>query len=913
MLVAKIVLSSLAALTFGSMVVNACGDDSTSNGAPADDGGATGPNGGNDGAAKDAGNGTEGGGGDASCGDACSDGRVVLHDGWTLQSSSKITVDGAALSTRGYATTGWTPITVPTTVFAGLVANHAYPDPYIGDNLSTPPSLADGSWWYRTEFTLPADFAGRSAWLDLDGINYKANVWLNGKQIASADDVVGTFTAYEWDVTSAMKNGEPNALAIEIFPPDLSNDLALTWLDWNPSPPDRDMGIWRDVYVKKSGPVAVRGARVTSVVDPSLTAAHLTVKAEAHNTSDKPIHGTLRAAIDAIALSQDFDLAAGETKTITFAPAAYPALDIANPKLWWPAQMGAQDMYVAVVSADVAGATSDKQGVRFGIRDVTFEQTADGYRVFRINGKRILIRGGGWASDMMLRASPERLEAELQYVKDIGLNLIRLEGKLETDEFYSRADELGILTMPGWMCCDRWQAWDKWSATDHLIATASTENQARRLRNHPSVVDFLIGSDEAPPDDVETELLAALSKNDWPNPIGNSAANRKTTTLGESGVKMTGPYDWVAPSYWYVDKDHGGAFGFNTETGPGPAIPEIESLKAMLSPGELQDLWSKPDAQHYHAGTAGKQFDNLSLFNAALSARHGTPTSLEDYVRKAQLMNYEAERAPFEAYGKNKYAPATGIVHWMLNNAWPSLIWHLYENDLATSGAYFGAKKANETLHIQYSYDDNSIIVVNHSPAPANGMTASVRVYNVDASSQFSKDLPVDVAADDTTNVMTLPALPNASATYFVSLSLNRGGAAVSTNFYWLSTTAEVVDLGASDWFHAPTSQFADYKALSQLPTVNLQATATSEQNGSDGVTHVSIQNTSKSIAFFVRLALTSGKGGALVVPALWEDSYISLAPNEKRDIAVRYHTSDLKGAAPAVAISGWNVPLQTL
>jgi exo-1,4-beta-D-glucosaminidase len=849
---------------------------------------------------------------EASC-TACQDGRIILHDGWAIQASAKATGTGKEISTRGYATTDWVPVTVPTTVFAGLLANHLYPDPYIGDNLATTPPLPDGSWWYRTEFTLPPDYAGQAAWLDLDGINFKANVWLNGQRIASADDVMGTFTAYEWNVTGVARPGESNALAIEIFPANLDTDLTLTWLDWNPGPPDRDMGIWRDVYVKKSGLVALRDAHVVSKVDPSLAAAHLTVKAEARNLTAQALHATVKAVIDAIEVSQEIDLAPLEKKAITFEASKYPALDLQHPKLWWPSAMGAPDQYTAALRAEVGGVVSDKEAVRFGIRDVTFDLTSDGYRVFRINGKRLLIRGGGWASDMMLRASPERLEAELAYVKDLGLNTIRLEGKLETDDFYSRADDLGILTIPGWMCCDRWQFWDKWTPLDHRIATASMDAEAKRLRNHPSVIDFMIGSDEAPPVNVEQEFLDTLKSDDWPNPVSPSASNKTAAILGPSGVKMTGPYDWVAPSYWYLDTKAGGAFGFNTETGPGPAIPELESLKTILSQGELDDLWTKPDAKHFHAGTGGKQFDNLSLFNAALAGRHGAATSLEDYVRKAQLMNYEAERAPFEAYSRNKYAPATGVVHWLLNNAWPSLIWHLYGNDLTLSAAYFGAKKGNEAVHIQYSYDDNSVVVVNHTFQPQNGMQAAIRVYNMDGSQQFAQDAPVDVAEDAATKAITIPALAGASPTYFVKLTLTKAGQVVSSNFYWLSKRAEVVDFTKSDWYHAPTSQFADYTALGQLPSVSVQAAVSSEQKGVGGVTHVTLENTSSSVAFFVRLRLTAGKGGAEVTPVLWEDNYVSLMPGEKRSLSVTYGTANLHGAAPAVEIRGWNVAAQTL
>jgi exo-1,4-beta-D-glucosaminidase len=844
----------------------------------------------------------------------CGDGRIPLRDGWQLQSSTKITGTGADVSSVGYAAQGWYPASVPSTVLAALVADKVYPDPYVAENLNQIPATPfAGSWWYRTDFMLSPDLVGQSIWLAFDGINYRANVWLNGTQIASATDVIGTFRAFEWDVTALAHTGGNNALAVEVFAPDLTNDLTLTWLDWNPSPPDRNMGIWHDVYLRPSGPVTVRATHVSAQLDlPSLAAAHLTVKTDVHNPTAQAVHATVKLALEQLLVTEEVDLAAQEVKTVTFDPAHHPELDLANPRVWWPAQLGTQELYSLTMSAEVSGQVSDHESVRFGIRDIASEFTQEGYRIFRVNGKRILIRGGGWASDMMLRFSSSRLDSQLRYVRDLGLNTIRLEGKLESDDFYAALDQYGILALPGWMCCDRWQAWGSWSATDHQLAVASMETQARRLRNHPSVIAFLIGSDQAPPDNVVQELGAALTRNDWPNAIIASASNT-TTSLGGSGFKMTGPYDWIAPAYWYSDTKAGGAFGFNTETGPGPAIPEIESLRVWLSAGELADLWSKPTAKHFHAGTGGLNFDNLSLFNQALAARYGTATSLEDYVKKAQLMNYEGERAEYEAYARNQYASATGVIHWMLNNAWPSLIWHLYPYDLTPAAGYFGAKKANQSLHIQYSLDDGSVFIVNHTAAAATGLQAHVRVYNLDATQQWANDSTLDVGQDAVAKVTTIPALGALSATYFVVLTLQQAGQNIDVNFYWQSSKAEIIDFSASDWYHAPTSQFADYTALGQLPSVALNVSATTQTNGGRSTTHVTLQNSSSSIAFFTRLKLTAGRAGAQVVPVLWTDNYISLMPGEKRDLSVDYQTSDLGGAHPAIEVDGWNVTALTV
>ncbi len=860
------------------------------------------------------GSGTVGGvAGAAGCSD-CDAGKTFLRDGWSIQSSSKTNGStGAELSQPGASTTGWYATTVPATVFAALVANSVYPDPFIGDNLSqAPASIADGSWWYRTEFTPDASFDGKAVFLALDGINYRANVWLNGQQIASSDDVVGTFTNYEWNVSANVHAGAPNALAIEIFPPDLMNDLALTWLDWNPGPPDRNMGIWQDVYLRQSSAVSVRGTRVSSKVDPSLASAALTVKADVANTTTAAVHATVTATIEQITVSQDVDLAANEQKTVTFDPST--SLTVQSPRLWWPAQMGSPELYQASVRATVNGAASDSETIQFGIRDVSSSLTPQGYRLFKINGKQILIRGGGWASDMLLRRDRERLDTQFQYVRDLGLNAIRLEGKLEFNEFFDDADKYGILVIPGWMCCDHWQDWADWNDQDHAIATASVTTQAKRLRNHPSVVDFLIGSDEAPPANVESEFLSAFQAADWPNPLGASAADRSTPTLGKSGLKMPGPYDWVAPSYWMLDTTGGGAFGFNSESGPGPAIPEIETLQAVLTQAQQDSLWKNPNADQYHAGTPGDQFAQLTIFNAALSARHGAPTSLTDYVRKAQLMNYEGERAPYEAYSRNQYTTATGFIHWMLNNAWPSLIWHLYGNDLAPAGSYYGAKKGNEPLHILYSYDDKSIVVVNHTQTAETGLKATVSVYNLDASQKYTNTTTLDVTADGTAKAGAIPTLTGLSGTYFVALTLARGDVIVSTNFYWLSSKAEKINFNGYQWYYTPTSTYADYSALATLGPASVTAELGAPQvNGANASASLTLKNTGTTLAFFTRVELLAGKGGTPVLPVLWQDNYVSLLPGETRTLTVSYAISDLGGAAPAVQVSGWNVAAQTV
>jgi exo-1,4-beta-D-glucosaminidase len=289
--------------------------------------------------------------------------------------------------------------------------------------------------------------------------------------------------------------------------------------------------------------------------------------------------------------------------------------------------------------------------------------------VFKINGKNILIRGAGWAPDMLLRSTPERQEAEIRYVRDMNLNTIRLEGKMEDEHFLELCDRYGILLQAGWCCCDHWETWAAWDAEDYTVSAESLKDQIRRLRSHPSLFDWLNGSDGPPPPKVEEMYVKVLKDLQWPNPFQSSATAKSTTVTGPTGLKMTGPYEYVAPSYWLTDTKRGGAHGYNTETGPGPAVPPLESLRKMLP---KEHLWPIDEVWDFHAG--GGAFRNLKVFTEALNARYGTAASVEDYVLKAQVLAYEGQRAMFEAFGRNKYT-STGVIQWMLPGQLSGRFW----------------------------------------------------------------------------------------------------------------------------------------------------------------------------------------------------------------------------------------------
>jgi exo-1,4-beta-D-glucosaminidase len=736
---------------------------------------------------------------------------------------------------------------------------------------------------------------------------------LNGKQLARSEDVAGAWRTYEFNITDAALLGKTNVLAVQVFSP-TDTDLAITFVDWNPAPPDKNMGLFRDVDIATSGPVALRYPAVVSKVDsPANDKAHLTVTALLKNAASHPVKGMLKGQIEKTEFSQEVELAPGESKDVTFTPEQFPQLNIENPRLWWPAQMGKPERYSLSLEFNLAGKTSDHAETMFGIREVKSEVLSANRRLFSINGKNILIRGGGWSPDMMLREDMQRVRDEFRYVQDMGLNTIRLEGKLETREFLDLADERGILLIAGWCCCDHWEHWPNWKAQDFTIAEQSLRDQMYRLRGHPSLIAWMNGSDNPPPPDVEQTYLKVEKDLLWTNPVVSSATAKLAGFSGESGVKMTGPYEYVAPSYWQTDKTDsarqcnqggcGGAYGFNTETSMGPAVPPIESVRAMVG---KDHLWPIDDVWDYHAG--GGVFKDVHVFTDALNARFGPATSAEDYAAKSQMQTYEGVRAMYEAYSRNKYT-STGVIQWMLNNAWPSMIWHLYDFYLRPGGGYFGAKKAMESLHPVYGYDDHSVWVVSSQYMDAKGLKLTAQVFNLDMSEKFSKEISLDASADSTNKILTLPEIEGLSATYFLVLRLQDSSAKlVGSNFYWLSSKAETIDWEKSSWYTTPTASYADYTALSQLPQVKLNVADHTERKGEEAITHVTLENSSKNLAFFVRLKVNKGKGGDEILPVIWQDNYVSLLPGEKREVTATYRARELGTAQPVVEVSGWNV-----
>ena len=837
---------------------------------------------------------------------------------WAIQSSATVKETGDLISLPGYDAHTWYAARVPTTVLNAQVNDGIFPDPTYdlnfqtlpgalydsGDNFLIDPPPPDNpyivSWWYRTEVTVRRLPSGR-LWLNFDSINYRANIWLNGKLIADSTQVAGMYRGFEFDVTDSVVSGV-NALAVEVIPPQ-TYDLTLTFVDWNPMPPDSDMGIVQSAYLLSTGPVSLRNPQVVSALSPALDQAQLTLYADLTNGSQQAVQGTLRGTIGDISFSKSVQLSAHTTSRVSLTPQEFPQLILANPQLWWPAGLGPQTLYQMQMQFEIDGAVSDRASVDFGIRQVSSQLDDNQHRLFFINGKRILVRGAAWTHDIMLRQDPEREEYEVRYARDMHLNALRLEGKMLDNHLYDLADRYGVLIMPGW-CVGPFEDWDQWTGDQYTVARESMRYQLRQLRNHPSVFVFLYGSDNAPPPAVEQMYLQVMAEENWPNPYLNSAADHTTPGAGPSGVKMTGPYDWVAPNYWLTDTKRGGAWGFITETSPGPAVPLVPSLQQMMAP---EHLWPVGDpVWNFHAGCG--DFAQTDDFTTSLNNRYGPAKDINDYAMKSQVMTYEAERAMFEAYGRNKYT-STGIIQWLMNTAWPGLIWHLYDYYLRPGGGYFGTMKALGPVHVQYSYDDSSIVVVNSLYQDFSGYSVTAEVYNMDLTQIFAKTVPANFPEDSATRVFYLPQIDGLSRTYFVRLLLDdAGGNVVSSNFYWLSTQPDVFDWNAPDFPYAQLQTYADLTALQNLPAAQVSVNWTSEAADPDQVEHVTVRNQSQNLAFFVHLTVLKGKGGGDVAPVYWSDNYFPLMTGESRVLTASYPRKLLGGNASYIQVEGWNV-----
>ncbi|CAI6293802.1 unnamed protein product [Periconia digitata] len=877
--------------------------------------------------------------------------QILTIPSWHIQSTTAVGNDAVALSSPNLDVSAWYETrSSKATLMAALLDHGVYNETslFYSDNLKdVDTAVFQVPWVYRAEFDV-GSVAGSEGWgngtrgakfyqLRTNGISSRADVYLNGEVVVGGDDQAGAYTGVTVDVTDLLvdRSGgdagnaatghggkvEKNVLLIRVYPTDYNRDFALGFVDWNPYPPDNGTGVWRDVEIVQTGAIGIESVSVNTELDGQV---RFGVDVRNWGGSDG---GGVEGEVECIVYDPQGQEVGRPRTALNFKGDAQPqqktilTTKIPSPQIWWPKQWGSQPLYNTTCRAFTTGSglSSTHPPFRFGIRKVTSSLNPQNDILFNVNNIPFQVLAAGYTSDIFLRFSPTKLQTQLQLVQAMGLNTIRLEGKQEHAPLYALADELGLMILAGWECCDKWEGWSyndeasglPWTPQDYSIANSSMRHEASLMQSHPSMLGFLVGSDFWPDDTATQIYVDALQAYEWDTPIISSASQRGfPALLGNSGMKMEGPYDWVPPNYWPSSTQLGGAFGFGSELGAGVGTPLLPSLSRFLSPNDLEDLWKEPNKGLYHMSTEASSFYTREIYNSALWARYGTPGSLEDYLEKAQMADFEATQAQFGMFAarwSSADRPATGLVYWMLNNAWPSLHWNLFDFYLQPGGSFYGVKAAISDLQtLVYDYETSEVYVVDRGlvvPSPDLKRTVDIEVMN----------LKGEVVGGITHSLTNTTSLPNSSAKLplgdklstilskienvaFLRLRLledpsttddnptitptrNNSNTVVYRTTYTISAKKDILDYDESTWYHTPVSSFADYTALNDLSPATLRITAAANANA------ITLENTAKTPAVFVRLAVAQEEGGESDAVVVFSRNYLTLWPGETIDI----------------------------
>jgi hypothetical protein len=823
---------------------------------------------------------------------------VVLNSGWQLQDVAKAPEPGAQIASAAYKPDGWYTATVPGTVLTTLVNNKVYPEPLYGENNRPeviPESLVHTSYWYRTVVKIPSEYRNRHVWLNFDGINYSAAVWVNGTQVGS---IKGAFIRGNFDISPLVQPGKSAVIAVLITPqphPGVPHEhtvrngiggnggisaidgptflCTLGW-DWLPEIHDRDSGIWQKAYLSASGPVLVENPLVTTDLPlPRTDSSDVSVQAAVENVTDKPVKGILEGTIGDIKFQQPVELAAHAKQQIAFNPANTAALHLTNPRLWWPNGYGGQDLYHLHLEFVADRRASDVNDLDFGIRKISYSVPGTDTLTISVNGVPVFIRGGDWGLDEGLKRIPlDRMEAEIRYHKLANLNLIRnWVGQSTSEQFYELCDKYGIMV------------WDEFfqpnpsdgpNPTDIDTYVANVRDKVLRFRNHPSIILWCARNEGFPPPEIDAALRKVLGE------LEPTRRYQPSSTDG-AGVRSGGPYAWRAPRAFYrITDDY-----FKTETGS-ISVPTLESIHGMMPKKDwdsINDDWAEHD---FTGGNSGEQ-----NYPTQLAARYGAFRNLADFVRKAQLANYEAFRAMYEGRNAQMFHPTTAVITWMSNPAQPSFVWQIYHYDLDPMSSFFGVMHAAEIVHIQLNEANGELEVINNLPQPLVGAVAHVSICNPDGALAAQKEIPVNAPASSVTSLGPVGIPANVMNLHFLKLDLRDAqGKLISSNFYWRKL-AEPDDL----------------TGLNSLTAVTLNAQAQSADADGTRTITVTLTNPSKDIALMAHLQLRR-KSGDRVLPVYYSDNYVSLAPGDSKTITIQAGTSQFNGEDALVVVDGWNV-----
>lgn len=868
---------------------------------------------------------------------------IELAENWKLASATDQQPGGATVSLPDFKDTDWHAIRrMPATVLEILEEDGVYPNLYVGKNMAeeVPQDLYKQDWWYRTTFEAPSDHAVYL--LEFPGINYRAEVWLNGHLIADSKRVVGMYSAHELDATQWIKPGQNNALAVKVTPERAIQDvngveLADSWFDWlnwkymgyhGPRKenshgisfvPDRNAGIWKPVYLKVSGEVTLRDPLVNAELPlPQTNSAKLTVYAALRNTSNHQVKGVLRGTISrpgktTIQIEEPIDLAPGEERQASFGPSQYPQLAISNPDLWWPYTMGNPSLYDLRLEFIGNNRLSDAAHIRFGIRSITqyrdhdeqFSEIGKGGNFYlKINGKDFLVRGAVYTPDLLYRYDPDREAAVLRYVKDLGLNMLRWESKISSEHIVELADEQGIPLMFGWMCCNQWEMWDQWDEEDRRVAADSLRSQILMLRPHPSVWIWANGSDGLPPDPVLNMYHGILTSLHWQNATVDTVSSFARDAQGErkwNGIHMEGPYSWRPPTYWFSGR-YAAARGACAEQGDNEHIPTYESLKKFIP---ADKLWPINDTWYFHSG-ANPGNDTLINIRHAVDRRYGASSGAEEFARKAQLAHYEDTRAQFEAFAADGWANHKMTIYWMLNSHWPSFFGNIFDYYLSPGGAYYGAKTGLRPLSVvfdSYSTGDHSqakITVVNQTPTTQRNLRVRVRVYDLEGRVREDRHAEnLQIHSGGAVEAMTLPRFPDSTPVFFLRCQLlDAKEKVLSENVYWQSQKDDDVGDPKNDSaFGLKPVSWADMTPLNTMPQVPLELSARHSSSAGENSVTIRLHNPSEHIAFFERATITGARDGDELLPIEYNDNYVTVFPGE---------TVEIRGLLPEPLKAAW-------
>ncbi len=820
------------------------------------------------------------------------DGRLTLSGGnWKLQRASEVSASGEQIASADYPTDNWIIATVPGTALSSYINIGAIAHPNYADNqLAISESFFRSNFWYRNEFDIPADFKRERLFLNFDGINWKANVFVNGKQMGRIE---GAFMRGKFDVTEAIVSGK-NVLAVEIIQNEhpgavkeknaQSTDFnggilgadnptfhaTIGW-DWIPTMRGRNIGIWNDVYLTTKGQVSVSDPLVTSVLPlPDTTSARLTAEVIVKNHDANTVKGTLKGKIGDITFQQEVELAGGEEREVIFRPEDYPQLTIQNPRLWWPKGYGEPHLYDANFTFIINKVVSDSKDFRVGIRQMTFNEDNDVLSMY-INGRRFIGRGGNWGfSEANLNYRAREYDIAVAYHADMNFTILRnWVGMVGDEELYEACDLHGIMV---------WQ--DFWLANpsdgpdpyDNDMFLSNAKDYVRRIRNHPSLALYCGRNEGFPPEHLDTCLLRLVrEEHDDLHYISSSA---------DKVVSGHGPYRMLPAKAYFTLKS--GNDKFHSERG----MPNVLTYESMLRTFSPEGIWPQADEWGIHDYTCtGAQ--GATSFNEIIAKGYGEPQNAKEFSELAQWVNYDGHRSLFESRSQHR----KGLLMWMSHPCWPSMVWQTYDYFFEPTAAYFAIKKACEPLHIQWNPATDSIEVVNYSAGKQEGLIAKVQILNMDASIAWEKEVTLNSQEDTTHKCIQLEYPSTLSQVHFLKLTLQKDGKLLSENFYHRSL------------------EEGNYQALRSLPKVALkQSVSTYKQK--DGIRKgiLTLENTTSIPALMIRINIVGEEDGEQILPMFYSDNYFPLLPGEKKEVHFQWKEEDARGNAAKVVVSGYNV-----